>query len=193
MKMGEITDSLLVNLALLREFKVPKSICELASSGERGRSGLHNQVMKLADRGLIVWSFNLTKVREVGGTTQKFYAISKSGQRFLELFGEIDDHLLVTKGPSSTKFLKINLSLLRRFEEPTNIFDLFSSGLYCSYSDAWCNVKKLLNLELIAFGYLGKTKKMGSPVKKFYVLSGKGKELLGLFPEDPEDFEEDLL
>ena len=82
-------------------------------------------------------------------------------------------------------FLRINIVLLRRFGTPTSAFDLFRAGAGNNYSGVFSQVNKLLKLGLITWAFTGSSCKGG--VKKFWVLTKKGRLLLELFPEKETD------
>jgi hypothetical protein len=78
--------------------------------------------------------------------------------------------------------LSFNIGLLRRFCEPVSVYDLFKSSDGQCYSAFFKAVRKLLDLGLITLAYSEGSSRNG--IKKFWVLSSKGKVLLELFPED---------
>jgi hypothetical protein len=85
---------------------------------------------------------------------------------------------------TGSKFLLINIGLLRRFRTATAVVDLFNDGSWKSYSGVWPQISKLLKLGLIVWVYSNiNAGDWGSHRKKFYVLSRKGRILLALFPE----------
>ena len=87
---------------------------------------------------------------------------------------------------SPSKFLRINIGLLRRFQIPTSAFDLYREGAWKSYSGVFPQVHKLIEWELITWIHTDHTGR-GSGVKKFWVLTERGRRLLELFPEEDVD------
>ncbi len=89
---------------------------------------------------------------------------------------------------SPSDFLLINIGLLRRFRVPTSNVDLLKEGAWKSYSGVWPQVDKLQKLGLITWAYTDSAEgKLGSHLKKFYILTRKGRILLALFSENEEN------
>ncbi len=82
------------------------------------------------------------------------------------------------------KQLNVNLDLLRCFREPTSPFELFK---HCgaSYPCIHGQLSKFQDLGLVTLAYTGKSSK--NSIKKFFVLTKKGRILLALFSENGED------
>jgi len=78
------------------------------------------------------------------------------------------------------KRLIVNLDLLRCFREPTSPFELFKH-FGVSYPYIHGQLGKFQDLGLVTLAYDGKSSKGG--LKKFFVLTRKGRILLALFSE----------
>ena len=87
---------------------------------------------------------------------------------------------------TGSEFLMVNMGLLRCFQEPTSAYELFRCGAWRSYSGIHPQVVKLRNLGLITLAFTGRTER-NSGVKKFWVLTEKGRVLLKLFSEESEE------
>jgi hypothetical protein len=88
------------------------------------------------------------------------------------------------RGAKSLKRLTVNLCLLRCFREPISPYEVLK---HCgvSYPGIHRELGKFQDLGLVTLAYTGKSSKGG--LKKFFVLSKKGRILLALFSEDGQE------
>ena len=80
------------------------------------------------------------------------------------------------------RFLTVNLDLLERFEKPTSAWEVFKHGFWTSYAGVHKEIRRLHRMGLITLVYCGPNKKNG--IKKLYLLTDRGRSLLGLFPNE---------